>query len=356
MTSSSFLLYGSYGYTGDLIAREALRDGLRPILAGRDRRQVRAQAQELGLPHRAFDLADTAALEDALGEAPLVLHCAGPYAHTYRPMVEGCLRTGTHYLDITGEIPVYEAIAGRDGQARSKGVMLLPGVGFDVLPSDCLAAHLKSRLPTATHLALAFVSTGQAGFSRGTARSMVEILDGGGKIRREGRLETVSLDWKTREIDFGISEFKAATIPWGDVFMAYHSTGIPNIENYMAMPAGTRRALSVIEFLRPALGSRVGKAVLKWLIGALPPGPTPEQRAGTRTVVWGEVVDEEGDRAVSRLHGPEPGYTWTPLAAVASVRAVLDGTAPPGFQTPARAFGADFILDFEGVWREDVDG
>jgi len=151
----SLLIYGSNGYTGDLIARFAVNQGLRPILAGRNREKISAQANELGLEYRIFPLHDSAAIDAVLDDVSTVLHCAGPFALTSKPMAQACLRAKAHYLDITGEIGVLESLARRDADAKSVGVMLLPGTGFDVVPSDCLAAHLKRRLPSATRLTLA---------------------------------------------------------------------------------------------------------------------------------------------------------------------------------------------------------
>src|SRR6185436_2129408 len=152
---------------------------------------------------RAFSLEEPAAIEQALQEVAVVLHCAGPYIYTAGPMVEACIRTGTHYLDITGEIPVYEAIAARDAESKARGVMLLPGAGFDVVPTDCLAVHLKQRLPSATRLTLAFQSEGPAGLPPGTQRTMVELIPYGNRVRRSGRLETPERAVKTRLVDFG---------------------------------------------------------------------------------------------------------------------------------------------------------
>ena len=174
--SSAFLLYGSTGFVGDAIARLAVQSGLRPLLAGRDAAKLEIQAAELGVEHRVFRLEDSTAMDRALKEVAVVLHCAGPYLYTFKPMLAGCLRTGTHYLDITGEIPVYEALASRDAEAKAQGVMLLPGVGFDVVPTDCLAVHLKQRLPSATRLTLAFHSQGPAGLPPGTQRTAIELI------------------------------------------------------------------------------------------------------------------------------------------------------------------------------------
>ena len=113
-------------------------------------------------------------------------------------MVDACLHTGTHYLDLTGEIPVYEAIASRDAEAKARGVMLLPGTGFDVVPTDCLALHLKQRLPSATRLSLAFHGEGPAGLPPGTQKTAIELAPYGDRVRRNGRLEIPEAGGKTR--------------------------------------------------------------------------------------------------------------------------------------------------------------
>jgi short subunit dehydrogenase-like uncharacterized protein len=349
---SGFLLYGSTGFVGGAIAHLAVQNGLRPIIAGRDAAKIEAQATELGIEHRVFSLDDSTAMDKVLKEVTVVLNCAGPYIYTFKPMVDGCLRTGTHYLDITGEIPVYEAMAAQDAQAKAQGVMLLPSVGFDVVPTDCLALHLKQRLPSATHLTLAFQTEGPAGLPPGTQRTMIEMIPFGHRVRHQGRLEIPKRGVKTRLIDFGQGPVQATRLTWGDVFMAYYSTGIPNIEDYVVLPEAMRRQIALIDYLLPLF--KLG-AVRNFLKRGVKPGPTAEQRAMTSTHVWGEVEDDQGRKAVSRLHGPETGVVWTTRAALAAVQKVLAGNASPGFQTPALAYGADFVLECEGVTREDLN-
>jgi short subunit dehydrogenase-like uncharacterized protein len=345
-----WLIYGATGYTGELIAREAARRGEKPILAGRNASAVAALASELGCPQRAFGLDDPAALDSGLDGVRAVIHCAGPFSATSKPMVEACLRKKAHYLDITGEIPVFLSVAKRDPAAKAAGVTLLPGVGFDVVPSDCLAAHLKRRLPTATHLALGFHSTGR--LSRGTATTALEGLHQGGVVRREGALARVPPAWKTRTIDFGRGPRQAITIPWGDIATAYHSTGIPNIEVYMAAPTSLRVGLKLA---RPFLGLLAWgpiQSVLKRRIRSGQPGPTEEQRLRAKSYLWGEASDASGKRVVSRLVTPD-GYALTVLTALAALARTLKGETPIGYQTPSTAFGADFILTIEGCTRSD---
>jgi short subunit dehydrogenase-like uncharacterized protein len=352
MMSPNFLVYGANGYTGHLIAREAVKRGLQPVLAGRNRESVGRLASELGLEHRVFALDDQAALDAALGEVSVVLHSAGPFSRTSKPMADGCLRTGTHYLDITGEVTVFESLAARDAEAKAAGVMLLPGAGFDVVPSDCLAAHLKRRLPSATRLALGIQGLGR--ISHGTATTMVENINRGGLIRRDGQLTPVPSAWKTRSIDFGRGPVKAVTIPWGDVSTAFYSTGIPNIEVYAAIPAPVRLMMKASRPFGWLLASAPVQRFLKRRIKAQPPGPSDAERLRGKSFVWGEVTDDSGMKRRARLQGPE-GYTLTALTALAIAERVLAGNFRAGFQTPSLAFGADFILEFEEVSREDLD-
>lgn len=346
-----FLLYGANGYTGELTARAAAARGLKPVLAGRNRAALEPLAQELGLPLRNFGLDEPKAVDEGLAGVDAVLHCAGPFSRTARPMVEACLRTKTHYLDITGEIPVFESMAARDAVAKAAGVMLLPGAGFDVVPSDCLAAHLERRLPAATHLALAFFSS--AGWSRGTATTMIENIDKGGLVRRDGKLVPVPPAWKTRSIDFGRGPRPCLTIPWGDVSTAYYSTGIPNIEVYMAAPWGMRVGMKLSRPFAMLLGSAPVQRLLKARVRSGPAGPSADARARAKAVLWGEVTGGGDGRASARLLAPE-GYTLTVLTSLAIVERVLQGQAPAGFKTPSLAYGADFILGIEGVAREDL--
>lgn len=344
--SASFLIYGAYGYTGQLVAELALESGLHPVLAGRDATRLTPLAERLGLESRCFALHNSEALDAALEDAALVAHCAGPFSHTALSMARACLRTGTHYLDITGEIAVFESLAALDAEAQGAGVMLLPGAGLDVVPSDCLAVFLAQRLPAAERLTLALHSSGAA--SHGTTLTMLEYLPQGGRVREDGVLTPVPLGHKQMEVDFGEERHTAVCIPWGDVATAYYSTGIPNIEVYMAAPASLRAGLGVLRGLRGLLATKQAQALLRRLVPR--GGPGAETRAADYCLLWGAVEDLAGNREEARLRTPD-GYTFTACSVVSIARKVLGGAAPPGFQTPAKAYGADSVLEIEGVTR-----
>jgi short subunit dehydrogenase-like uncharacterized protein len=346
-----FLLYGATGYTGRLIARRAVARGMRPVVAGRDPAKVGRLAGELGLEGRAFGLDARAELEAALRDVPVVLHCAGPFAGTWRPMVEGCLRTGRHYLDLTGEVGVHEEIAELDEAARAAGVMLLPGVGFDLAPTDCLAAHVKGRLPTATRLAVAVGHAPwrdrggrlhQATLTRGTLRSALDGMLARGLVRRGGKLVEVPAAAWGRWIRVGGSDapaYPGVLFPLAELASIYRSTGVPEIEGYVVLPP-----IAVLLFRR--LGSMAGslRGVERWL----PEGPSAAELERGESVAWVEATDDAGRKAEAWLHAPN-AYAFTAEAALAAVARVLEGGAKAGYQTPSGAFGEGFCFGLAGV-------
>ncbi|MCE9604040.1 MAG: saccharopine dehydrogenase NADP-binding domain-containing protein [Planctomycetia bacterium] len=340
---SDWLLYGANGYTAKLIAREAKACGMRPILAGRNRRTIDALARELDCESRIFNLDDAAALTTNLRGIQVVLNCAGPFVRTSPPLIAACIKAKVSYLDITGEIDAIEHAATCRDAARAAGVSIIPSVGFDVVPTDCLAAMLKAEMPDATHLALAF--TGSGTLSPGTAKTALESLPHGGRARIAGRIEAVPAGWKTRTIPFPGGPKRATTIAWGDVASAYYSTGIPNIETYTVLGkhAGKRMRL-----LAPLLKFPPLLALGRWFIDRMIKGPSADELANGRSEIWGEVTNEAGRTHTATLTTPN-GYRLTVLTSLAAVERILKGNIATGFQTPSRAFGKDFVLAISGV-------
>lgn len=343
------LVYGASGYTGELIAELAKTRGVAPILAGRSEAKVRPLAERLGMPVRVFGLDDPAEVDRALADVDVVIHAAGPFSRTSKPMVDACLRTKTHYLDITGEVDVFEACAARDAEAAKAGVMLMPGTGFDVVPSDCLARHVADRLPGATHLVLAIATIGGRP-SHGTASTMVEAIDRPNLVRKDGELSPVRAGKLKRKFDFGRGPKAALGIPWGDVSTAYRSTKIPNIEVYMALPKSAMLGASVLGFAAKAIGSGAKRFMQARIAEG---GPSAEERKSAYNVLIGEASRGE-ERKRSRLRVGE-GYELTAATSLEIASRVLGGGAEPGYRTPAMLLGADFILEFEGTEREDLE-
>ena len=337
------LLYGVSGYTGRLIAEVLRREGIRAVLAGRRPETVDPIATAFGWETLCFPLTDPDLVARMLEPFAVLLLAAGPFSKTSAVALEACLRAKTAYLDITGEIEVFEACFARHGDARKAGIPVLPGTGFDVVPSDCLAASLAALLPGATHLQLAF-----RGFktSAGTMKTMIENIPKGGAARVDGKIVRVPPAWKTMTVPFPGTPRLAMTIPWGDVSTAYRSTGIPNIEVYMAVPPSAISAAKRSAFLAPLLGLGLVQSFLKARVDRNVKGPTEEERRRERSVLWGRVSD--GTREVKgTLETPE-GYALTAETAVAIAKRVLAGDVAPGAWTPSQAFGARFIDSIPG--------
>ncbi len=342
-THDQLMIYGAYGYTGELIAREAVARGMAPVLAGRNEQKTGALARELGVEARVFDL-DKDAISGQLADIDVVIHCAGPFSATAPPMIAACLASQTHYLDITGEIEVFEHLFAQHEAAVAAGVVLCSGAGFDVVPTDCVAARLAEEMPEAQHLALGFDT--RSGLSPGTAKTTVEGLAGGGKIRRDGRIETVKLAAQTRRIDFGDGEKAAMTIPWGDVATAFHSTGIPNISVFMPMSPKRIAQVQRLNMIRPVLGFAPVQNFLKKRAGQVQ-GPDQSTREKRPTYVWGEATDANGHTCTARIKVAN-GYTVTRDASLALAERLLEHDSAGGAYTPSRLAGWRFVESLPG--------
>jgi short subunit dehydrogenase-like uncharacterized protein len=344
--NGALLVYGASGFTGRLIVQQALARGLRPILAGRDRERIEALARPNQLEWRAASLEDEGALRRMLKGVSVVLNAAGPFRMTAQPLSRACLESRVHYLDIGGEYATVELLAGLHAAALERGCMILPSVGFDVVASDCMAAWVAQRLPGACSLWIGI--TGLNAISRGSAETVLDQDARGVAVRRDGLLGFVTPGSLVRQFDFGQGLRRATAVGWVDVASAYYTTLIPNITVYYEETALLRLGQSMTRY-----GSLFRQApAVRLLQGAalrmMAPGPTPAQRAAGQATVVVQAEDVRGFRQQVRLHTPEV-YSFTATTSVAIADWALGGQIKPGFQTPARALGAEYVLSLPGV-------
>lgn len=353
MNDSQWMIYGAYGYTGKLLVEEAVKRGHKPILAGRSADKLHPVAQQYDLPSIAFDLNATAPL-DALKKhnIKLVMHAAGPFMITAQPMRDACLQAGAHYLDITGEVSVYEDSFALHDQAVEKGVLIMSGAGFDIVPSDCLIAYVAGQLPDAKTLTVVIAalgaSDGELGVSTGTLRSLIEMLPKGILARRKGQL--IPIDPQVATFDMPQGKRDAVTAPWGDVATGYRTSGIPNITAYLVIPRSQIRAMR--------LGGNLLKYALRidplrqWVSNRIDvPGPSEKLRQTGRSHVYVRAENSQGDVREAWLDTVE-AYRFTAEAGVRLVEKVL-AENPAGALTPAQVAGADFVLEIPTTKRAD---
>jgi short subunit dehydrogenase-like uncharacterized protein len=345
MSASSWLLYGANGYTGELIAREAVARGMCPTLAGRRRQPIEALAKELNCPSAVFALDDHTALVDALQDKHAVLNCAGPFSQTARVIMQGCLATHVHYLDITGEVDVFELARSVHDKAVRAGIVLCPGVGFDVVPTDSLAAYLKHALPDATHLSLAFDS--RTGFSKGTAKTAIESAGVGLRVRRAGKLVELPLGALRRTIDFGEGARNTAAISWGDVSTAYFTTGIENIEVYTTTSPPALKRMRRANLVRPLLQKRWLVRLIQKRIERGLTNPSRTERDNNPTLLWAEARNARGETRTARLKTAN-GYALTVNSSLGILSRLLDQATEPGYFTPTQLVGAEFVTTLPG--------
>lgn len=334
------MIYGANGYTGELIARKAAQIGLKPTLAGRNKLKIAKLSSELKLTFDAFPLNNSDLVASHLKDVDCVLHCAGPFIETSEVMAEACLKSHTHYLDITGEIPVFQLLHNLHNKAKAADVMLLPGVGFDIVPTDCIASKLSKKMLDAKFLSLAFF--GMSEISRGTLKSLLAQIPYGSKIRRNGEIITIPQFSKSKMIEYKSKPLNFYSIPWGDVFTAYYSTSIPNIEVYSFFPS---LLTNLLKLLGPGVGIFKFPPILRtsqMLVEQLVTGPSELIRETDKCYLWGEVQNDSGKTIELRYQTAE-SYQFTVDSAIRAVQEVLIGHHISGFQTPSLVLGSDFI-------------
>ncbi len=347
---NKLLIIGAYGYTGKLIAREAINYGIQPIIAGRNEMELKALATELNLAYRVIALSDSdQSWHDHLQDVHTILHCAGPFILTFKNVLDQCLKNKVHYLDITGEIAVFEGVKTMDAAIRERGIMAMSGVGFDVVPTDCMAAFLHDKMPNATELELAFYSAG-GGVSRGTANTAIENLGTGGAIRKNGKITKVPSAYDTKKIEFAEQSVYCTTIPWGDISTAYHTTKIPNIRVYMATSKQMVNNMKWMDRMGFLLKLPLAKNLLKYMNNRRPAGPTESQNNTAKSYIWGQV--KNGNDILSANCVTPEGYKLTALTALLISKKVLAGDYKIGYQTPASCYGMDLIMEIPGVTRK----
>ena len=345
---SQILIYGAYGYTGRLLAGIARNANVTVVLAGRNENKLQELAAKMNLPFSVFDLENEGKLEEVLKDTSIVINAAGPFTHTAKKMMEACLKTKTHYLDITGEIEVFELAKSFSERAVESDIMLMPGVGFDVVPTDCMAAFLKKQLPEAVSLELAFAPLGKGGASRGTALTMVENLGKPGAIRKEGVIAREAVGERTMRLPLGDKKLFFISIPWGDVSTAFYTTKIPNIVTYMSIPPKQYKWIKRQRYFNWLLRSNFVKKIAKNKINKGSDGPSAMERFNSKTLVWGLVRDASGKKEEARIIIPN-GYDVTADMGIRIARKILNGNWNPGFQTPAGCYGEGLILEMDGI-------
>jgi short subunit dehydrogenase-like uncharacterized protein len=318
----TWMIYGANGYTGGLIAQHAVDRGHQPVLAGRNGPEVSALAGRLGLPHRVVDSNDAAALQGALFDVDLLLNAVGPFLHTAVTLSEACLSVGIHYLDLSNELQVFRALYGLDDRARRAGICIMPGVGFGVVATNCLARYVSEAVGGAEYLEVA-TRIASAHPGPGAVATMQENLPFGGWVRRSGHLVAQELFTGVTTLEFPDGPCEAMPVPTGDLEAAFHATGASNVTAYAVSPPT--------------------------------PDPSQTEIAGAqvqRSFGWARATSSDGATSTALLQTGD-SYAFTPAASIRSVEETLKGSHL-GALSPASAFGPDFAFSIVDTARIDI--
>jgi len=346
MSIKTFMVYGANGFTGQLIVKEALKKGLRPVIAGRNQLFIETLSTQLSLDYKIFNLNLPSEVSSGIAEVDLVLNCAGPFSQTAEPIVKACLDAKKHYVDITTEVMALEMLRQRNVLAKQRNIMILAGVGFEVVATDCLAATLKKMLPNANKLVLA--NDVRGGYSKGVVKTILEALKLGGLVRENGMVKKTQLGHKTLEVEFAGVQKHTICVPGADISTAFHSTGIPNIEVFRAIPRNKIWQLKLLRYLGPLAKPDFIQKVVKKLVDRSFKNPDSFELSGNRSYVWGKVENESGESHEARISLPN-SYLSTAESAIAVVTHFMKNEPEVGVHTPSELLGEHFVRTLSGV-------
>lgn len=346
------LIYGAYGFTGKGISELAAEYNIIPVLAGRNESKLKPLADSLGYNYIVLPLENNHDnLVKVLKHFEIVLHIAGPYTYTAKPMLDAVVEAGTHYVDLTGENHVIQAELDRDEEFKRANIMVMPAVGYDVVPTDCLNVYVAEKISQPTQLTVVldgnYTAAEGAQASRGTMKSGLEML-GRPLLKRKGGAMVAMDTPKLIHRNENGREQTLLQIPWADMITSYVSTGIPNIEVFQVQEG------QLPAWLLRVAQSDAGRRALGWLIDNFAPeGPSLNAQENRQTRIVSTVSNQIGATASAALITPEP-YLLTFHSTLIIARRVIDGQWEPGFQTVGAVYGPDLVMEIPGVSRSDL--
>src|SRR5262245_34282492 len=214
----------------------------------------------------------------------------------------------------------------REAEIKRAGITAVPGAGFDVVPTDCLAGYVASKLERPASLVIAL--RGLESASQGTLRTAIRQISKPVLCRRTGAIVALG-DRSPRWIDFGSGDEPCVPVSWGDVATAFHSTGVGNVTVYFRRTKLLRSADILGKLFGPVLRSRIGQRALAAIVRSLPEGPSEAQRIGHRATIWAEAIDGSGRSAKASLSTPD-AYDFAANSAVEISSRISSLSAPLG--------------------------
>jgi short subunit dehydrogenase-like uncharacterized protein len=351
----TIVLYGATGYTGRLVVDELERRGLDYVLSGRDEAKLARLAGDRGAEARAVALDDEPALRELFADASVVISCAGPFTLAGDALVRAAIDTGTHYVDSTGEQPFIKMVFDNHGAAAERtGVALVPALGFDYAPGDCIAGLAARGHEPLEEVVLAYAVRG-FGMSRGTMRSALEIAKGGDVVYTDGDWRPTPFGVFRANFDFPepIGRQVMSRYPSGEVVTVPHHTRTRRVVSMI-----TARTLAPHPTLAPILPYTLPAAaltlrtplrgVLNRAIGALPEGPAEAERRSAEFTIVAVARGEDG----AERRGVVRGSDMYGLTAVTLVHGA-ELMSSPGYDRagalgPAAAYDPEAFLNFLG--------
>ena len=337
-TKTKILVYGVLGYTGNLFIEHSLDTNL-PIVLGARQKEVKILAEKCGMEHRVFEINDVQNIIPYLSDIKAVINLANVSYGINKYLIDACIQTKTHYVDLASEYPDILEIYKLHHMALTNGVMLMPGAGFNLAPTDIAGRIASELLPNPTKLSLGFATFGNA--SRGTIKTVLKMTAETGYSRLSGKLVVAKPASEKRLFQAEGKEYSLINNPlMGDSLAGFISTNIQNITTYSYYP------WILVQFMKGRM-NWLRKFLLRYSHWFFPLGPTEDELKRQHTYTWAQIENQQNQKLTVTIKGPQ-AYIFTAKIIGSIVNLLAKGKANAGF-TPPSFYGRNLIEGIGGV-------
>lgn len=352
------LLLGATGATGRLAAAAMVRQGLEPVLLGRDGSALRDLAEELraaagrpcGLSVEVVDVTEPQAVRDQLhSTGDVLVSCVGPFTELGDPAVAAAADAGCGYLDCSWEPPfLHRVFTQYADTARETGAVLLPAFGYHDVAGSLAATIAVRRTMTTRPPARVDIGYFVIGGRRGAPPNVLLLeesfrwIDGALKQDRPGssvRSFEVAPERSLDALSLGSAEHftvprLAATISEVNVYVGWYGR--------LSRAAALAGALTGTANKLPGVGGLWGSVVKG--VSTTSPLVGGDDR-GQRSVAVAETFNADGafEHRV-RVVGPPPRELTAGLLAWGAGMLLRGNPPAAGALGPAEAFGTEALI------------
>lgn len=333
------IVYGAYGQIGKAITQELLKQGIYPLLAGRNTKKLTQFANKTNLPFACFDLINPTTIARHLEDAEVFINCAGSLITNPEPIARAAIQAQCHYLDVGGQYHTLTTLYSLSNVAASSQSVICAGLGAECIPGDCLAGSIKHNLKDLSQLDIAYDISHR--FSAGSIKATLNRLSKGNIELQNHTPTATQYSFNSKRVLFGSRMKHVSQVPTGDLAAINRSTNCPNVKSYFAI---TKQFTPIIRLLNWIPGLLIAKPLHRMIDKLF------SNSMGKPTGIshyWAKGISTDEREMVARVSTPDI-YQFTVNSTLYIANYLLKHERSGGVYTPAELMTWQLIEKIPG--------